>query len=123
MVTLHVMAEAVIALMLVIGAFFMLVGAIGLVRLGDFFMRLHAPTKATTLGVGSVLIASMVHGWLTGRAGVPEMLITLFLFITAPVSAQLMAKAAMHLKAPSRAAHPGDRHDERGKHAADRETP
>jgi len=109
--TLHPLVEALISLMLVIGALFTLVGGIGLARFGDFFMRLHAPTKATTLGVGGVLIAAMVHSWASGRFGVPELLITLFLFITAPVSANLMAKAALHLKVPSKAGRPAGMDD------------
>lgn len=118
--TLHPLVEGLISLMLVIGAFFTLVGAVGLVRFGDFFMRLHAPTKATTLGVGGVLIAAMIHSWATGRFGVPELLITLFLFITAPVSANLMAKAALHLKADSKAGRP-ERPDDRAAGADERE--
>lgn len=91
------------ALLLVVGGVFALVGAIGLVRFPDFFMRLHAPTKATTLGVGGVLLASMVLGWARGEPAVHELLITLFLFVTAPVSANLMAMAALHLQVPSHA--------------------
>ena len=79
------------------GGVFTLVGAIGMLRFPDFYMRLHAPTKATTLGVGGVLLASMVAAWWRGQTGAPELMITLFLFITAPVSASLMAKAAIHL--------------------------
>ncbi|MDP1535371.1 MAG: Na+/H+ antiporter subunit G [Rubrivivax sp.] len=100
--------EALIAALLVIGGIFILVGAIGMLRFPDFFMRLHAPTKATTLGVGGVLLASVVLGWAHGAYGVHELLITLFLFITAPVSANLMAKAALHLRAPSKAPVPDD---------------
>lgn len=48
-----------LSLLLLAGSFFMLAGAIGLVRFPDFYMRLHAPTKASTLGVGSILLASM----------------------------------------------------------------
>lgn len=92
-----------VALTLVVGGVFALVGAVGMLRFGDFFMRLHAPTKATTLGVGGVLVASMLAGWAQGDFGLQELLITLFLFITAPVSASLMAKAAVHGRAPSRA--------------------
>ena len=99
-------AEIGIAAMLVIGGIFTLVGAIGLVRFGDFYMRLHAPTKATTLGVGGVLLASMGSEWAEGRLGAYLLLITLFLFITAPVSANLMAKAALHLRVPSKAPPP-----------------
>jgi multicomponent K+:H+ antiporter subunit G len=95
--------EWLAALLLVVGGSFALIGAIGLVRLPDFYMRLHAPTKATTLGVGGVLLASMVLGWARGMPAVHELLITLFLFVTAPVSANLMAMAALHLQLPSQA--------------------
>lgn len=102
----HPVVEALISVLLVIGAFFTIVGAAGMVRFADFFMRLHAPTKATTLGVGGVLLASMGYSWASGGFGIHELLITLFLFITAPVSANLLAKAALHLKVPSRAGQP-----------------
>ncbi len=98
--------EWIVAALLVIGGVFALVGAIGMVRLRDFYMRLHAPTKATTLGVGGVLLASLAVSWWRGEFGVPELLITLFLFVTAPVSANLMAQAAMHLRVPSKAGDP-----------------
>lgn len=100
--------ELLVAAMLVVGGVFLLVGAIGMTRFPDFFMRLHAPTKATTLGVGGVLLASMLASWTQGLVGVHELLITLFLFITAPVSANLMAQAALHLRVPSRAPPPRD---------------
>lgn len=95
--------ELLLSVLLLTGGLFALVGAVGLLRFPDFFMRLHAPTKATTLGVGSLLLASMAAGWWRGETGMHELMITLFLFITAPVSANLMAKAAIHLGLPSRA--------------------
>ena len=101
-------AELAAAAMLVAGGLFALVGAIGLLRLPDFFMRLHAPTKATTLGVGGVLIASIVVHGARGQFGWHELLITAFLFVTAPVSANLMAQAALHLRVASKAALPED---------------
>jgi multicomponent K+:H+ antiporter subunit G len=61
-------------------------------------MRLHAPTKSSTLGLGSFLIAAMLFWATQGRFGFAELLITLFSFITAPVSANLMAQAAIHLR-------------------------
>ncbi|MDP1688487.1 Na+/H+ antiporter subunit G [Hydrogenophaga sp.] len=109
----HPVIEWTAAILIVIAAFFLVVGAIGLARLPDFYMRLHAPTKASTLGVGGVLIASMLVSAAQGRAGVAELLITLFVFITAPVSANLMAQAALHLKLASRAPVPGDAVPER----------
>jgi multicomponent K+:H+ antiporter subunit G len=108
-----VLVEYLAAALLLLSAFFLLVGAIGLVRLGDFFMRLHAPTKASTLGVGGMLMASMLLAALDGRIGFAEVLITLFLFVTAPVSANLMAQAALHLRIPHRLQTPDDAVPER----------
>ena len=93
------MLEAIIACCLIIGGAFTLIGSIGLARLPDLFTRLHGPTKATTLGVGSILIASLLHFSARGPGlSLHELLITLFLFITAPVSASLIAQAARHLR-------------------------
>lgn len=109
----NLVIEWIAAILVVVAAVFLLVGAIGLARLPDFFMRLHAPTKASTMGVGGVLIASMLVSAVQGRAGVAELLIALFVFITAPVSANLMAQAALHLKLASRAPVPNDAVPER----------
>jgi multicomponent K+:H+ antiporter subunit G len=95
--------QGLVALLLVVGGAFTLIGAIGLLRFPDFFMRLHAPTKATTLGVGGVLLASLLWSWLHGSVALELLLITLFLFVTAPVSANLLAQAALHRRSPSRA--------------------
>ena len=90
--------DILVSIFLLIGAFFTLVGGIGMVRLPDLFMRLHAPTKSSTLGLGSFLIAAIIFAAFNGRFGFAEILITLFAFITAPVSANLMAQAALHLR-------------------------
>jgi len=91
--------ELMLSLLLLVGSGFVLVGALGLHRLPDFYTRLHGPTKATTLGVGGLLIASLLH-FSVEQPGLSlhEILITLFLFLTAPVSAHLLAKAARHLR-------------------------
>lgn len=96
-------SEALVAGLLVIGALFVLLGAIGLARLPDFLTRLHAPTKATTLGVGSLLLASAIHfsDLAGGRISLHELAVACFLFVTAPVSAHLLAKAALHRQAPT----------------------
>ena len=105
---LHWAWQALIAGALFVGGLFTLVGAIGMLRFRDFYQRLHAPTKATTLGVGGVLVASMLIGWAQGSFALHELLVALFLFVTAPVSASLMAKAALHCRAPSEAQPPAD---------------
>jgi multicomponent K+:H+ antiporter subunit G len=93
------MLEWLLAFLILVGAVFTLVGSIGLFKLPDFYMRLHGPTKASTLGVGANLVASAIHFSLTADGvSLHEILVTLFLFITAPVSAHLMAKAALHIK-------------------------
>jgi multicomponent K+:H+ antiporter subunit G len=93
------MLDLLLSLLILAGALFTFVGSLGLVRLPDFYTRLHGPTKATTLGVGSLLVASALY-FSTRGGGISahEVLVTLFLFVTAPVSAHLLAKAALHLK-------------------------
>jgi multicomponent K+:H+ antiporter subunit G len=95
---LPIWADALIALLLLASALAALVGALALVKFSDFYKRVHGPTKATTLGVGGVLIASSVYFSLRGSGlSLHEFLIALFLFITAPVSAHMLVKAAMHV--------------------------
>lgn len=91
-------AEYAISLLLVIGGAFTLIGAIGLARLPDFYTRLHGPTKATTVGVGAIMLSSVIYFTSRdGSIGISEILVTVFLFMTAPVSANILAKAAMHI--------------------------
>lgn len=102
------LSEIVISFFLLLGAGFALVGSIGLVRMPDFYMRLHGPTKATTLGIGGTLVASFLFFLLQEETwSLHEFLVTFFLFLTAPVSAHMLAKAALHLRSRSEAAFPG----------------
>lgn len=92
----HPIAEFLIALSLIISGIFGFVGSYGLIKLKDSIQRLHAPTKATTLGVGGVLIASMIYFFAkTGSLSIHELMISLFLFLTAPLTANFIAKAYM----------------------------
>jgi multicomponent K+:H+ antiporter subunit G len=91
--------ELVVSVLIVAGAVFVFIGALGLAKLPDFYTRLHAPTKATTLGMGCLLVASMILvTYQQGYLSLHELLITLFLLITAPVTAHMLAKTAMHHK-------------------------
>lgn len=87
------LAEYAIAALLVLGGAFGLIGSYGLLKLKDPMQRLHAPTKATTIGVGAALIASALDLFLIGK-GITwqEILIAAFLFLTAPLSALYLAK-------------------------------
>ncbi|NJR79544.1 Na+/H+ antiporter subunit G [Sphingomonas corticis] len=92
-----VLADIAIVALLLLGGGFALIGSWGLVRLPSTMERLHGPTKATTLGLGGLLLASVVYFQL--RLGIwtaHELLISLFLFITAPISANMIAKVHLH---------------------------
>lgn len=85
------------AILLIAGGALALIGAIGLVRLPHFFARMHPPSMGFTLGAGCVLIASMlVSSALLGRPVVHELLITLFVVMSAPVTAMLLVRAAIY---------------------------
>jgi multicomponent K+:H+ antiporter subunit G len=93
--------DIAVAIFILLGALFALVGAYGLAKLGDFFKRLHGPTKASTLGVGCVLIASILYFTFSNRSlSAHELLITIFVFMTAPISAHLLVRAVVtiHLR-------------------------
>lgn len=89
--------DLMISALLVVGGVFGLVGSVGLAKLPDAMTRLHAPTKATTLGVGGALLASMLYFWAyQGRFSWHEVMITIFLLMTAPITAQFIAKVQLH---------------------------
>lgn len=92
------LVEIAISACLVISGVFGLLGSFGLIKLPDPMMRLHAPTKATTLGVGGALIASMLYFYfVVGQFSFHELMIALFLFLTAPITGHFVAKTHLHL--------------------------
>ena len=86
----------VVAFSLLIGSFFVLVGVIGLLKFNDPMTRLHAPTKVGTIGIGMLLLASMVHSFDLGEPSSHELLIMALLFVTAPITANFIAKVNIH---------------------------
>ncbi len=84
------------ALLLVCGGLLTLLGSLGLLRLNTFYARLHAPTMGNTLGAGCVLLASILSSSaLAGRPVIHEVLITVFILLTSPVTTMLLMRAAM----------------------------
>ena len=85
------------SVLLLIGGSLALISALGLLKLPNFYMRMHAPSMGNTLGAGCVLLASMlVSSALLNRPVLHEALITLFMVVTAPVSAMLIMRAAIY---------------------------
>lgn len=78
---------------LILGLFFIAAGCLGLYRMPDVFCRMHATSKATTLGLVFILMASFIHlGFST--VGLKAILAIAFAFLTAPVGAHLISRAA-----------------------------
>ncbi|MFX0544852.1 monovalent cation/H(+) antiporter subunit G [Roseovarius sp. S1116L3] len=94
--TWDIVATYAVAVCLFVGATFSLVGSIGLLKFNDAMTRLHAPTKVGTVGIGALLLAAMIHSYLIGEGVLHEILIMAFLFVTAPISANFMAKVNLH---------------------------
>lgn len=90
-------AAVATALLLLLGATLTLIGSLGLLRLASFYDRVHAPTLGTTLGIGSVLIASMLFfSVLQTRPVLHELLIAMFMVVTTPITLMLLARAALY---------------------------
>lgn len=85
------------AFLVLLGAGFTLVGAIGLLRLRTFYERMHAPTLGATWGAAGVLLGSIVFfSALRSRSVLPEVLIAIFVTVTTPVTLMLLARAALY---------------------------
>jgi multicomponent K+:H+ antiporter subunit G len=84
------------AICLLIGSSFIAVGVIGLLKFNYPMTRLHAPTKVGTIGIGMLLLASISHSYSLGETSFHELLIMGFLFVTAPISANFIAKVNIH---------------------------
>ena len=99
---LSALAALVVAILVLAGAALALIGSIGLLRLQTFYDRVHAPTMGTTLGMGLVLVASMLlFSALGTRPVVHELLITFFMVVTTPVTFIVLLRAALHRSRPN----------------------
>src|SRR5215210_5574087 len=95
--TLPAWAALLTALLVLVGAIVTLIGSLGLLRLGNFYARVHAPTLGTTLGMGSVLAGSaLCFSILDARPVVHEILIAAFVTLTTPATLMLLVRAALY---------------------------
>lgn len=124
-------AAVAVTFLLVLGGLITLIGTVGLLRLKTFYQRIHGPAITITLGAGCILIASMVYFTVTqARPVIHELLITIFVLMTAPVVAMLIMRAAVYRDPQSGAGltalrdakvqEPGEVQDVRGQASADR---
>jgi multicomponent K+:H+ antiporter subunit G len=98
-----------VAAFIVVGAVFTLIGSLGLVRLQNFYQRVHAPTLGTTLGTVFIAGASMIYFSVTGgRLVIHEFLIVVLVTVTTPVSLMILVRAALLRERPEKTEnHPG----------------
>ena len=87
------MMDILVAVLLLLGGFFCMVAGVGLLRFPDVLMRMHAGTKAGTLGVGLTLAALAVDAW-SIESGARAAVAVAFLLLTAPVAAHMIGRAA-----------------------------
>lgn len=111
------------ALLLIIGGLLTVTGSLGLLRLPTFLMRMHGPSMGNTLGAGSVLIASMIISSATvGHPVIHEILITVFIVTSSPVTAMLLMRAAIYRTRINEERRRKQIHPEEGEPATERST-
>ncbi|MEK4301770.1 monovalent cation/H(+) antiporter subunit G [Oceanobacillus sp. FSL W8-0428] len=88
------MIEVIVAVFVIIGVFFAVVSAIGIVRLKDVYSRAHASGKSATLGVIFIMLAVFIHFLSQGEMNAKILLAILFLFLTAPVASLMITRSA-----------------------------
>ena len=93
------MIETISGVIVLLGSFFILISAIGLLKMPDLFTRMSATTKASTLGVGLVLLGTALF-WQDIGISARAIIIVTFLFLTAPVAAHIIGRAAYFDKVP-----------------------
>ena len=90
-------AAIIVGTLVLLGAAITLIGVLGLLRLGSFYERVHAPTLGSTLGTACILAASITcFSVLQGRPVIHEILIAVFVTLTTPVTLVLLARAALY---------------------------
>jgi multicomponent Na+:H+ antiporter subunit G len=87
-------SDWLVALGLLVGCFFLALSAIGMLRLPDVYSRMHAITKASTLGMAGLLGASAIHHGVQGNGFVGEILAMWFVLLTNPVGGHMIARSA-----------------------------
>jgi multicomponent K+:H+ antiporter subunit G len=90
-------AVLTVSFFMLLGSAMALIGSIGFLRLPTFYERIHAPTLASSWGIGGVMLASIIYFSVSSQTLVlHEILVGLFVTTTTPVTFMLLARAALH---------------------------
>ena len=91
----------IVAVLVAVGSLLTLIGALGLIRLGNFYDRLHAPTLGTSWGAGGILLGSVImFSTLGSRLVVPELFLGLMMLVTTPVTLMVLGRAVAEGRIP-----------------------
>lgn len=90
------MTEIILSILIIAGSFLMFIAGLGVLRMPDIFMRMHAATKAPSLGIMLMLVVVMIsfHDLITI---VKSLLIIIFIYITIPISANMLGKTSLDM--------------------------
>ena len=94
--TIGPLRSALVAGFVLVGSFFLVVGTVGLLRLPDVYNRMHATSKATTLGAASMFLAAVAYFGVLGE-GLTALVGIVFLFLTAPTGAHMISRSAQKM--------------------------
>lgn len=106
----EILIQTIGSITIISGIFFMFVGSIGLIRLPDFYTRLHATSKTDTLGIGLIFVGLIFFAGPT-QVTLKLLLIIVFIFFTSPVSAHAIAKLAFKVGIKPYQVEPQNEHD------------
>lgn len=94
------MTDVIIAILILTGSFLMLLAGIGINRMPDLLTRMHATTKAGALGVGLMVVAFAVVNWGDMAFVVRALAVVVFVILTAPIAAHVLARASYFVGVP-----------------------
>jgi multicomponent Na+:H+ antiporter subunit G len=93
------MTEIILSIFIIAGSFLMFIAGLGVLRMPDIFMRMHAATKAPSLGIMLMLVVVMIS-FPDLITIVKSLLVIIFIYITIPISANMLGKTSLDMGLP-----------------------
>ena len=110
----NLLTDTLAALFVLCGLFFFIVGAVGIVRMPDFYHRCHAATKCSTVGLMGLLLGVMFHLG-SGNVAAKAIAVLVFIFVASPIGSHMLAKAALQARCRQWSGTLSDEHHEDGR--------